>query len=77
MGPLREFPPVCNLAQVITCSTAPALFGRDLIEQTRADAARGDDRSIPVIVEKCINAVEKSGELTLLPGCLPVPHADL
>ncbi|KAH7108287.1 RhoGAP-domain-containing protein [Auriculariales sp. MPI-PUGE-AT-0066] len=37
----------------------PSLFGRDLIEQTQADA-RGQERDIPVIVEKCVNAVEKS-----------------
>lgn len=40
--------------------TAPSMFGRDLIEQVRADA-RGSDRFIPVIVEKCIKAVEDSG----------------
>ena len=40
---------------------APSMFGRDLIEQTRADA-RGEDRMIPVIVEKCIMAVEAIGE---------------
>jgi hypothetical protein len=38
----------------------PSMFGRDLIEQTRADA-RGEDRMIPVIVEKCIMAVEAIG----------------
>ncbi|KAG8982707.1 hypothetical protein FRB90_006621, partial [Tulasnella sp. 427] len=35
----------------------PSLFGRDLVEQVKADA-RGSDRAIPVIVEKCIEAVE-------------------
>lgn len=33
------------------------MFGRDLIEQVHADA-KGGDRFIPVIVEKCIDAVE-------------------
>ncbi|KZW00267.1 RhoGAP-domain-containing protein [Exidia glandulosa HHB12029] len=37
----------------------PSLFGRDLVEQVHADA-RGQERFVPVIVEKCINAVEKS-----------------
>ncbi|KAH9485348.1 N-chimaerin [Psilocybe cubensis] len=35
----------------------PSMFGRDLTEQVHADA-RGDDRQVPVIVEKCIQAVE-------------------
>ncbi|KAG5650670.1 hypothetical protein H0H81_011404 [Sphagnurus paluster] len=37
--------------------TAPSMFGRDLVEQVHADA-RGEDRQVPVIVEKCIEAVE-------------------
>jgi len=37
------------------------MFGRDLIEQVRADA-RGGDRLIPIIVEKCILAVEELGK---------------
>lgn len=40
------------------------MFGRDLIEQVRADA-KGSGRTIPVIVEKCLEAVEASGELLL------------
>lgn len=36
------------------------MFGRDLIEQVRADA-KGDNRLVPVIVEKCIDAVEALG----------------
>lgn len=40
--------------------TAPSMFGRDLIEQVHADA-NGGDRTIPVIVEKCIDAVEALG----------------
>ncbi|KAG6813638.1 hypothetical protein H0H92_008874 [Tricholoma furcatifolium] len=35
----------------------PSMFGRDLTEQVEADA-RGGDRQVPVIVEKCIQAVE-------------------
>ncbi|KAG6917422.1 hypothetical protein DXG01_002507 [Tephrocybe rancida] len=37
--------------------TAPSMFGRDLIEQVQADS-RGEERQVPVIVEKCIQAVE-------------------
>ncbi|KLO12258.1 hypothetical protein SCHPADRAFT_875677 [Schizopora paradoxa] len=42
--------------------TQPALlqrsmFGRDLVEQVHADA-KGGDRFVPVIVEKCIDAVD-------------------
>lgn len=36
------------------------MFGRDLIEQVLADA-KGGSRKVPVIVEKCIEAVEKLG----------------
>ncbi|KIK67054.1 hypothetical protein GYMLUDRAFT_238398 [Collybiopsis luxurians FD-317 M1] len=35
----------------------PSMFGRDLIEQVRADG-KGGPRKVPVIVEKCIEAVE-------------------
>lgn len=38
------------------------MFGRDLIEQVRADA-KGEERYVPVIVEKCINAVDALGKL--------------
>lgn len=44
---------------------APSMFGRDLIEQVRADA-KGEERYVPVIVEKCIDAVDVLGELFLL-----------
>lgn len=37
------------------------MFGRDLIEQVDADA-QGGDRDTPVLVEKCISAVEAIGE---------------
>ncbi|KAJ3984949.1 hypothetical protein F5890DRAFT_1410480 [Lentinula detonsa] len=37
---------------------SPSMFGRDLIEQVRADG-KGGPRKVPVIVEKCIEAVEK------------------
>ena len=41
---------------------APSMFGRDLIEQVRADT-KGEERYVPVIVEKCIDAVDALGEL--------------
>ena len=44
---------------------APSMFGRDLIEQVRADA-KGEERYVPVIVEKCIDAVDALGEFTIL-----------
>ncbi|THH15660.1 hypothetical protein EW146_g4855 [Bondarzewia mesenterica] len=37
----------------------PSMFGRELIEQVRADS-KGADRMVPVVVEKCIDAVENS-----------------
>lgn len=43
---------------------APSMFGRDLIGQVRADA-KGDERYVPVIVEKCIDAVDALGELSV------------
>ena len=36
------------------------MFGRELIEQVRADA-KGEERYVPVIVEKCIDAVDNLG----------------
>jgi len=41
------------------------MFGRDLIEQVRADT-KGEERYVPVIVEKCIDAVDALGKLTVL-----------
>lgn len=40
---------------------APSMFGRDLTEQVRADS-KYEERQVPVIVEKCIEAVEARGE---------------
>ena len=36
------------------------MFGRDLIEQVQADSVT-KDTFVPVIVEKCIQAVEANG----------------
>lgn len=41
---------------------APSMFGRDLIEQVEADA-KGGSRQVPIIVEKCIEAVDAVGAL--------------
>jgi len=41
----------------------PSMFGRDLIEQVQADS-KGEHRFVPVIVEKCIEAVEILGMLS-------------
>lgn len=38
----------------------PSMFGRDLTEQVEADA-QGSNRAVPMIVEKCIMAVEARG----------------
>jgi len=46
----------------------PSMFGRDLVEQVRADA-KGEERYVPVIVEKCIDAVDALGELVAF-GCV-------
>ena len=40
------------------------MFGRELTEQVRADS-KLSDRMVPMIVEKCIAAVEDSGERLL------------
>jgi Rho-type GTPase-activating protein 1/2 len=37
------------------------MFGRDLVEQVHADS-KDEERLIPVIVEKCIDAVDTLGE---------------
>ena len=50
---------------ILIPSVAPSMFGRDLAEQIRADA-KGGDRQVPTIVEKCIDAVETLGRLALL-----------
>lgn len=48
-------------AQCSPVLPAPSMFGRALIDQVRSDA-KGSDRHIPMIVEKCINAVEALGK---------------
>ncbi|KAF9049694.1 hypothetical protein BJ165DRAFT_1525038 [Panaeolus papilionaceus] len=46
--PVKDEPPVV---------LPPSMFGRDLIEQVRSDS-KEEERQVPVIVEKCIEAVE-------------------
>ena len=50
---------MCSLRALVA---EPSMFGRDLVEQVRADS-RDEDRMVPVIVEKCIDAVDRVGEL--------------
>ena len=51
-----------NSSLLIQQIIAPSMFGRDLVEQVHADAqVSGSAREIPVIVEKCIEAVEAIG----------------
>ncbi|KAH7339438.1 hypothetical protein B0J17DRAFT_570370 [Rhizoctonia solani] len=38
----------------------PSMFGRDLVEQVRSDAQGDPNRMVPLIVDKCIRAVEAS-----------------
>lgn len=47
------------------------MFGRDLTEQVHADS-RDEERQVPVIVEKCIDAVEALGMQSML-CCLTKP----
>ena len=42
-------------------SSEPSMFGRELTEQVRADS-RITDKMTPMLVEKCITAVEANGE---------------
>ncbi|KIJ68054.1 hypothetical protein HYDPIDRAFT_107662 [Hydnomerulius pinastri MD-312] len=36
----------------------PSMFGRDLVEQVKSDSSRWGERKVPIIVEKCIEAVD-------------------
>ncbi|KAI0820004.1 RhoGAP-domain-containing protein [Trametes gibbosa] len=49
--------PVREDSQAPLAPLPPSMFGRDLIEQVRADS-REEPRVLPVIVEKCIDAVD-------------------
>lgn len=51
---------------IIALLVAPSMFGRNLIEQVRADAKNEPGRMVPVIVDKCIRAVEASGKYSLV-----------
>ncbi|KAG0700839.1 RhoGAP-domain-containing protein [Suillus ampliporus] len=41
----------------VIAQSPPSMFGRDLVEQVKSDSKWGE-RRVPVIVEKCIDAVE-------------------
>jgi hypothetical protein len=43
----------------------PVMFGHELTEQVRADS-KLSERMVPLIVEKCIAAVDATGEPPLL-----------
>jgi hypothetical protein len=53
--------PELKMIFVTNPSTAPSMFGRDLGEQVRADS-KDFERQVPIIVEKCIQAVEIRGQ---------------
>ena len=46
------------------------MFGRDLVEQVQADS-KDEHRMIPVIVEKCIDAVDSIGKFKTNLQCGP------
>jgi hypothetical protein len=52
------------------------MFGRDLIEQVRADSVK-EHRDIPIIVEKCIAAVELLGTCPLSNFLFLISHVYL
>jgi hypothetical protein len=54
-----------SMSLVSDFSAAPSMFGRDLGEQVRADS-KDVERQVPVLVEKCIQAVEIRGWSCLL-----------
>lgn len=67
--PLRKCLSATYLHEGAYGNTALSMFGRDLVEQVRFDA-KGGNRLVPVIVEKCISAVEALGKAHLLSGTL-------
>lgn len=56
-----HYPLVSTTTHSVTI-LAPSMFGRDLTAQVHADSKNGP-RQVPVIVEKCIDAVECLGKL--------------
>ena len=62
VSPPREYTIIsCGYCVFANCVAAPSMFGRDLIEQVKADS-RASERLVPIIVEKCIDAVDTLGE---------------
>lgn len=51
----------CERSPVTHTLAAPSIFGRDLADQVKADLRWGE-RRVPVVVEKCIEAVETLGQ---------------
>lgn len=63
----------CANALVPYVLVASSMFGRDLVDQVRYDLRWGD-RKVPILVEKCIEAVEALGQF---PDRVTQPHVDL
>jgi hypothetical protein len=61
---LSVSPSMRDFEYYLTFILAPSMFGRELIEQVEADS-KGEERQVPVIVEKCIDAVEARGTLLI------------
>lgn len=55
---------MCGQKRLAHILIAPSIFGRDLVDQVRSDLRWGD-RKVPVVVEKCIEAVDTLGECLL------------
>lgn len=59
---LHSLPTSCNQPytrhEEVTEPSGPSMFGRRLVEQMQSEGA---DRTIPLVVEKCVQAVEKDG----------------
>jgi len=55
--PCAQHQPPGGRAESPTTVLPPSMFGRDLIEQVHWDA-KDEDRKVPILVEKCIDAVE-------------------
>lgn len=64
MGTIRTRPYILPYPHADSFRFEPAtsMFGRDLAEQVRSDS-KSEDRSVPIIVEKCIEAVDALGKL--------------
>jgi hypothetical protein len=53
--------PIIDDSIVEVAPLPPSMFGRVLVDQAHADSERGGDGLVPVVVDKCIRAVEVCG----------------